>query len=208
MELSQASCHSSLPVARVEMPFTPSPSQHSLLFPAFSFPLSFLLPFSCFSQHLHVLLLLSFFSRGFLESSACCGCLAGGRTFSRFLVGLKVPICHPGQNYHLVGLGSAWQTVMLSMRAKFQGQLSMGNFTLLGCFQSNTPSGLSTDAQRQANKWLKREEFGKQAPETCLDCPGEDRSAGRQKGCDLFNFTAKDPPSCLPPQSTKPRRAD
>lgn len=137
------------------MPFTPSPSQHSLPFPAFSFPLSFLLPFSCFSQHLHVLLLLSFFSRGFLESSACCGCLAGGRTFSRFLVGLKVPICHPGQNYHLAGLGSAWQTAMLSMRAKFQGQLSMGNFTLLGCFQSNTPSGLSTDAQRRANKWLK-----------------------------------------------------
>lgn len=40
------------------LPFTPSPSQHSLPFPAFSFPLSFLLPFSGLSQHLHVLLLL------------------------------------------------------------------------------------------------------------------------------------------------------
>lgn len=209
MELSQASCHSSRPVAHVEMPFIPSPSKHSLPFPAFSFPPSFLLPFSCFSQQLHVFLLLLKVSPFSPEPSWRAVLAVGVRQEEGLSAdtwwACRCQFSIQDNIYLLAGLGSAWQTVMLPMRAKFQGQLSMGNFILLGCFQSNTPSGLSTDAQRRANKWLKREEFGKQAPETC---PGEDRSAEGQKGCDLFNFTGNDPPSCLPPQSTKTQRAD
>lgn len=155
MELSQASCHGSHPVAHVEtggtplhtLPITTQPSIPSFLFPSF-IPFAFFWPQPAPPCPLASVKVKSLFSRGFLESSACCGCLAGGRTFSRSLVGLKVPISIQDNIYLLVGLGSAWQTAMLSMRARFQGQLSMGNLTLLRCFQSSTPSGLSTDAQR------------------------------------------------------------
>lgn len=62
MELPQTFCLSLCPIGHMELkvlPFTPFPSQQSLPFPAFSFPLSFLLPFSFLIQHLHIFLFLS-----------------------------------------------------------------------------------------------------------------------------------------------------
>lgn len=62
----------------------------------------------------------SLFSRGFLECSACCGCLAGGRTFSRSLVGLKVPVFHPGQH-----ISPGWFGLSLAdSDAAHEGQVS------------------------------------------------------------------------------------
>jgi len=96
------------------LPFTPFPSQHSLPSPAFSFPLSFLLPFSCLTRHLHVFLFLSKVSCSAPEVSwraGPCGHLAGGtrKVIQQVIGDLADAGLHPGQHLPLgwIVLGSA-----------------------------------------------------------------------------------------------------
>lgn len=100
-------------------PITTEPS-----FPAFSFPLSFLLPFSCLNWHIQAFLFLSKLSPSAPEVPWRAALAAviwqdeGERMFSRSPVGFKAPVSIQCNIYLLAGLCLAWQSAVLAMRAK------------------------------------------------------------------------------------------
>lgn len=117
------------------LPFTPFPSQQSLLFPAFSFPRSFPLPSSCLTRHLHLFLFLPKVSPSAPEVSWRAAVAVvlwqeeGEKPLSRLWLGSKAPgsvqeifVTCAGQRSPAVGATRHPP----ALAARFQGRLPRG----------------------------------------------------------------------------------